>query len=173
MKRIATLLPLVIALFALVSFAVAPNAVVTWAAEDSADPALYSNDWRTTGPPGGDVRALVVDPANPDRFYFGTLDGQIYTSADAGKQWQLLYNFGKPRLFVDNIIVDPRNPRVLYVGAHKHNQPGGFFKSSDGGATWRESSQLKNEALHSLAQPESNPDTLIAGTFNGIFRSDD
>ena len=171
MKRIATLLPLVIAVITLVGLALAPN--ITLAHGDSADPGLYSNDWRTTGPPGGDVRALVVDPSNPDRFYFGTLDGQIYTSADAGKHWQLLYNFGKPRLFVDNIIVDPRNPRVLYVAAHKHNQPGGFFKSSDGGITWRESSQLKNEALHSLAQSESSPDTLIVGTFNGVFRSDD
>ena len=68
---------------------------------------------------------MVVDPSDPDRFYFGTLDGQIYTSADGGKRWQLLYNFGKPRLFVDHIIVDPRNPRVIYVGAHRHDVPGG------------------------------------------------
>ena len=173
MKRIATLLPLVIAFLALFSFAFASNTTVGLAAGDATDPGLYSNDWRTTGPQGGDVRALVVDPQNPDRFYFGTLDGQIYTSADGGKRWQLLYNFGKPRLFIDNIIVDPRNSRVLYVGAHRHNIPGGFFKSTDGGATWRESAELKNEALHSLAQSESDPDTLIAGTFNGIFRSDD
>jgi len=166
MKRIATLLPLVIALLTLAGFAIAAD-------RDAADPALYSNDWRTTGPQGGDVRALVVDPNNPDRFYFGTLDGQIYTSADGGKQWQLLYNFGKPRLFIDNIIVDPRNSRTLYVGAHRHNMPGGFFKSTDGGATWRESAELKNEALHSLAQSDSDPDILIAGTFTGVFRSDD
>jgi len=171
MKRIATLLPLVIALFALVAFA--PRIVVTLAAGDAADPALYSNDWRTTGPPGGDVRGLVVDPSNPDRFYFGTLDGQVYTSADGGKHWQLLYNFGKPRMFVDHIIVDSRNPRVLYVGGHRHNVPGGFFKTTDGGVTWRESPELKNEAVHSLAQSESSPDTLIAGTFTGVFRSED
>jgi photosystem II stability/assembly factor-like uncharacterized protein len=168
MKRIATLLPLVIALLAVFSFTTG-----AFADGDPSDPALYSNDWRTTGPQGGDVRALVVDPNNPDRFYFGTLDGQIYTSGDGGKQWQLLYNFGKPRLFIDNIIVDPRNSKVLFVAAHRHNQPGGFFKSTDGGATWRESTELKNEAIHSLAQAESDPDTLIAGTFTGIFRSDD
>ena len=174
MKRIVTL-PLFIALFALVCSGFAPGTAVSLAGGDGdvADPALYSNDWRTTGPPGGDVRGLVVDPANPDRFYFGTLDGQIYTSADGGKQWQLLYNFGKPRLFVDHIIVDSRNPRVLYVGGHRHNLPGGFFKSTDGGATWRESTQLKDQAIHSLAQSESDPDTLIAGTFTTIFRSDD
>ena len=172
MKRFTTLLPLVIALFALACLALAPKNAISLASAGSADPALYSNDWRTTGPPGGDVRGLVVDPKNPDRFYFGTLDGQLYTSADGGKQWQLLYNFGKPRLFVDCIVVDSRDSKVIYVGGHRHNLPGGFFKSTDGGVTWRESAQLKDEAIHSLAQSESDPDTLIAGTFTTIFRSD-
>jgi photosystem II stability/assembly factor-like uncharacterized protein len=171
MNCIKTYLPL--ALVLLFVSLVTPSIPVVTASDSSTDPALYSNDWRNTGPPGGDVRGLVVDPSNPDRFYFGTLDGQIYTSSDAGKTWQLLYNFGRPRLFVDHIIVDPRNPRTIYVAAHRHKEPGGFFKSTDGGNSFRESSQLKNEAIHSLAQSSSNPDTLFAGTFNGIFRSDD
>jgi photosystem II stability/assembly factor-like uncharacterized protein len=172
MRIFSRRLPLV--LVTLVCLSLMPNAAaVMFAADSGTDPALYSNDWRTTGPPGGDVRGLVVDPSNPDRFYFGTLDGQIYTSSDGGKHWQLLHNLGKPRLFVDHIIVDPRNPKVLYVGAHRHDVPGGFFKSTDGGLTWRESAELKDEAIHSLAQSESDPDTLIAGTFNTIFRSDD
>lgn len=97
-------------------------------AEPAADPGKYSDDWRANGPPGGDVRSLVVDPNNPDRFYLGTLDAQIYTSADAGKSWELLYNFNKPKLFVDHIIVDPRDPKTLYVAAHRHKEAGGFFK---------------------------------------------
>src|SRR5689334_11909859 len=169
MNRFMKYLPQLLALFLFTTTLVAPSNAARRSADVNADPALYSNDWRTTGPPGGDVRGLVVDPSNPDRFYFGTLDGQIYTSSDAGKSWTLLYNFGKPRLFVDHIIVDPRNPRTIYVAAHRHKEPGGFFKSTDGGNSFRESSQLKNEAIHSLAQSSSNPDTLIAGTFNGIF----
>jgi photosystem II stability/assembly factor-like uncharacterized protein len=136
------------------------------------DSARYSDDWRASGPPGGDVRSLVVDPNNPDRFYFGTLDGQLYTSADGGKNWEYLYNFNRPKLFVDHIIVDPRDSKTLYVAAHRHKEAGGFFKSTDGGHKWHESSELKNEAIHSLTQSESDPDVLIAGTFNGIFRSD-
>ncbi len=142
------------------------------ATESLADPGKYSQDWRSNGPPGGDVRDLVVDPSNPDRFYFGTLDGQIYTSADGGKTWEFLYNFNRPKLFVDHIIVDPRDSKTLYVAAHRHKESGGFFKSTDGGRKWRESPELKNEALHSLTQSESNPNVLITGTFNGIFRSD-
>ncbi len=133
----------------------------------------YSAEWRITGPTGGDVRGLVVDPNDPNRFYFGTLDGQIYTSTDGAHNWRMLVNFNRPRLFVDHIIVDPRNSKTLYVATHRHKDAGGFFKSVDGGLTWRESPELRNEALHSLTQSESNPNILLAGTITGIFRSND
>src|ERR1700716_620305 len=84
---------------------------------DASSSALYSADWRATGPPGGDVRALVIDPKDPSRFYFGTLDGQIYTSTDGARTWRLLHNFNIPGLYVDHILVDPRNSDTLYVGA--------------------------------------------------------
>ena len=139
----------------------------------SASGAPYSAEWRMSGPSGGDVRALVVDPNDPDRFYFGTLDGQIYVSTDSGRNWRLLYNFNRARLFVDHIIVDPRDSKVLYVATHRHKEAGGFFKSTDGGLTWRESPELRNEALHSLTQSELNPSILLVGTITGIFRSED
>ena len=171
--KLMKLIPLVLVLL---SFALQPfglSSLALAADSDPLDPTQYSRDWRPTGPPGGDVRDLVVDPKNPDRFYFGTLDGQIYTSADGGRRWELLYNFNRPKLFVDHILVDPRDSKTIYAAAHRHKQPGGFFKSTDGGRKWKESPELKNEALHSLTQSESHPDVLIAGTFNGIFRSDD
>ncbi|HEV2828759.1 MAG TPA: YCF48-related protein [Pyrinomonadaceae bacterium] len=133
----------------------------------------YAQDWRISGPSGGDVRALVVDPNDPERFYFGTLDGQIYMSTDGARTWRLLVNLQRPRLFVDHIIVDPRNSKVLYVATHRHKDAGGFFKSTDGGLTWRESPELRNEALHSLEQSDRDPNILITGTFNGIYRSVD
>jgi photosystem II stability/assembly factor-like uncharacterized protein len=140
---------------------------------NATDPAKYAQEWRPTGPPGGDVRDLVVDPNNPDRFYFGTLDGQIYTSGDGGRHWELLHNFNRPRIFIDHILVDPRNSKTLYVAAHRHKEPGGFFKSTDGGKSWRESVELKKESLHSLIQADADPNVLYAGTITGIFRSDD
>jgi photosystem II stability/assembly factor-like uncharacterized protein len=170
-KLSRTVLPLVLLTTTYLNLLPGSLAVKASAVSDPAPP-TYADAWQPTGPPGGDVRGLVVDPQDADRFYFGTLDGQLYVSTDAAKSWRLLYNFNIPRLFVDHIIVDPRNSKVLYVGAHRHKEPGGFFKSTDGGRTFKASSELKNEALHSLAQSPSDPDLLIAGTFNGIFRSD-
>ena len=140
---------------------------------DASEPAQYAMDWRVTGPTGGDVRALVVDPNDPRRFYFGTLDGQIYTSTDGGQNWRLLSNFNRPKLFMDHIIVDPRNSQTLYVATHRHKEPGGFFKSTDGGVNWREAPELRAEALHSMEQSSKNPNMLLVGTVNGIYRSMD
>src|SRR5258708_31087599 len=64
----------------------------------ASDVSAYSASWRITGPTGGDVRGLVVDPNDANRFYFGTLDGQLYTSIDAGHSWRLLTNFNRPHL---------------------------------------------------------------------------
>jgi photosystem II stability/assembly factor-like uncharacterized protein len=130
-------------------------------------------NWEVTGPMGGDVRSLVFDPQDPQRLYFGTIDGQIYTSADGGQTWGRVAGFNRPGLLIDNLIVDPRSSQTIYAAAHRHKEPGGFFKTTDGGATWREAEVLKGEALHSLTQASSNPDILVAGTNRGIFRSKD
>ncbi|HEY0407708.1 MAG TPA: YCF48-related protein [Pyrinomonadaceae bacterium] len=168
---------LILTLSALVTPVLMPRGIAQAAATASAgetpEAAQYAMDWRVTGPTGGDVRALVVDPNDPQRFYFGTLDGQLYTSTDGGQQWRLLSNFNRPKLFMDHIIVDPRDSRTIYVATHRHKEAGGFFKSTDGGATWREAVELKEEALHSMTQSSKNPDMMLVGTNRGLWISMD
>ncbi len=82
-------------------------------------------------------------------------------------------NFIRPQLFVDNIIVDPRDSKAIYVATHRHKEPGGFYKTTDGGVTWRQADELKNQAIHSLAQSRRNGDLLLAGTNTGVWRSMD
>lgn len=156
-------------LFVLIAF-ILLNGVVF---RTSADTSIRFNDWQTVGPSGGDVRSMRIDQKNQQRLYFGTLDGQIYASGNAGKTWELLVNFNRPQMAIDDLIIDSRDSNILYVGGHRHKSDGGFFKSTDGGKTWRESKDLKKEAIHALVQSSKNPDLLIAGTYGSIFVSKD
>src|SRR5947208_7398245 len=67
------------------------------------------------GPYGGDVRALIIDPADAQRLYLGTNDGQIYRSLDGAKNWSRLLSFDHPGYSVDKLIVDERSPKTIYA----------------------------------------------------------
>jgi photosystem II stability/assembly factor-like uncharacterized protein len=132
-----------------------------------------SINWSISGPMGGDARELAMDVSDPQHLLMGTIDGQIYETRDGAKTWARLTSFSHPGRYVDNIIIDPRDPKVIYVAMHKHVVPGGFFKSVDGGQTWKGAEELKGEAIHSLTQSPSDPDTLVAGSNRGVFLSRD
>ncbi|HYX40923.1 MAG TPA: hypothetical protein VE821_04460, partial [Pyrinomonadaceae bacterium] len=57
------------------------------------DASAHPVDWEITGPMGGDVRSLVVDPHDPQHLFFGTIDGQLYTSHDGAAHWSRVSSF--------------------------------------------------------------------------------
>jgi len=134
------------------------------------DPGKFS-DWEVVGPMGGDVRTVAVDPLDKDRLYISTMDGQIHTSADAGKSWKLLTSLNEPQLILDQLFVDSRDSKVIYTSGHRGKGAGGFFKSVDSGLTWKKSKELQNEAIHAMAQAKDDPNMLFAGTTNGVWAS--
>ncbi len=140
------------------------------AAGSLSEPDKFS-DWAVAGPDGGDVRAVAVDPKDKNKLYISTLDGQVYTSADAAKSWRLLVNLNKPQLVLDNLFVDPRDSHVIYTSGHRGKAPGGFFKTTDGGVTWKEAKELRNSAIHSMTQSSLDPNMITVGTTEGIWIS--
>ncbi|PYY10361.1 MAG: transcriptional regulator, partial [Acidobacteria bacterium] len=132
-----------------------------------------SQSWISVGPDGGDVRALSADPANPSRVLLGTSAGQIYQSEDAGKTWQRFVRIGKGNDYVvDHIIFDPKQPGVIYVAAWTLESEGGsVFKSTDNGHTWQALSSLEGKSVRSMAIAASDPNILVAGTLDGIYRT--
>lgn len=133
--------------------------------------AIKFDSWQIVGPSGGDIRALAIDPKDKTRLFATTLDSQVYMSKDAGKSWSYLVTFNRPQITLDNIIVDNSNSNNIYVSGHRHKEPGGFWRSKDGGETWKESKDLKNESMHALTQSEKDPNIMMVGTFGKVFVS--
>ncbi|MEO7660584.1 MAG: YCF48-related protein [Pyrinomonadaceae bacterium] len=128
-------------------------------------------DWQVVGPTGGDVRVVAIDPQDKNRLYVSTLDGQIHTSTDGGRSWRLLVNLNQPELVLDQLFVDASNSRTIFTSGHRHKAPGGFFRSTDAGATWKESKELKHESIHSMTQSALDPKILLVGTTTGVWTS--
>jgi photosystem II stability/assembly factor-like uncharacterized protein len=135
--------------------------------------AARAQAWKPLGPPGGDVRALAADPSRPARIFLGAADGHIFGSEDSGAHWTLLGR-ASSRLdaVITAIVVDPRDGNVLFVSSWTRDGAvgGGVFRSGDGGRTWS-GAGLAGQAVRALALAPSDPNVLVAGTLDGVYRS--
>ena len=106
-------------------------------------PSLFGGlNWRSIGPfRGGRVLAVSGVPGKPLRWYFGAVDGGVWTTRDAGRTWKPIFDH-EPAASIGAIAVAPSNPKVIYVGTGEADmrsdiaQGRGVYKSVDGGHTW-------------------------------------
>jgi len=153
------------------------------------------------------IAEIATHPTNPDIAYaaaVGHLWGYtgergLFKTEDGGKTWDKLTN-GLPndgKTGATEIIMDPRNPDVLFAGFyHRLRKPytftsggeeGGLFKSVDGGKSWRKitkglakgSSGMIDISIH-LANPdimvmayEADQNIKEGAPGSGPYRSDD
>jgi photosystem II stability/assembly factor-like uncharacterized protein len=134
--------------------------------------------WQMTGPFGGDVASLAIDPRQSDRLFAGTHDGQLYRSTDGGVTWRR----AKPGLRAAGyqltvILFDRERPSVIYVGAKQIKDArddvsgGSIFRSSDGGETWHELETMKGRSVRGLVQSAQDGNVLAAAARDGIYRT--
>src|SRR2546422_8530386 len=66
-----------------------------------------------TGPFGGDVTAMAIDPRSADRIWIGASDGQIFRSTDGGGVWkQIRPGVKAPGSALTVILLDSEKPGV-------------------------------------------------------------
>jgi len=137
--------------------------------------AMHAATWFPLGPYGGDARSFAADPGNSKHLYMGTAIGWLYESNDGGSTWARLSRIDKrDDLVLRHILIDPRNPKHMVVGAYAVGSPdGGVYISDDAGRNWYAQAEMRRQSVRSMAQSLSNPDELVAGTLKGIYRSMD
>src|SRR5713226_9036439 len=146
-------------LFALLLYASTAAAVV--------DPAFFQDlHWRLIGPfRAGRVLAVSGVPGEPEHFYFGSVNGGVWETHDAGRTWMPIFD-GQPIGSIGAIAVAPSNPRVLYVGSGEADmradisQGNGMYKSSDGGKMWSRIGLADSQQIGRILVHPSNPDVV-------------
>ncbi len=106
-------------------------------------PELFKSlQWRLIGPfRGGRSIAVSGVPGGGTTFYFGSVNGGIWKSDDAGAVWTPLFD-GQPIGSIGALAVSPSDPNVIYAGTGESDirsdlaSGDGVYKSTDGGKTW-------------------------------------
>ena len=134
--------------------------------------------WQMTGPFGGDVLSLAIDPTNSDVILIGTQDGQLFRSSDGGRTWKRI----KPGLGVSGfaltvILFDRTRPDVIYIGTQQIRDAdhdaigGGVWISEDHGNNWRELTALRGRSVRGMVQSGGDPSVFAVAARDGIYRS--
>ena len=144
------------------------------------------------------IGMIAIDPRNTNVVYVAAEgstwgpggDRGLYKTTDGGKTWNKVLEISE-NTGVNNVILDPRNPDVLYATSeqrrrHTFTKIGGgpesaIWKSTDAGATWNKlTSGLPGGDVGGMGIAISpvNPDVVYAiieaaGETGGFFRTTD
>jgi photosystem II stability/assembly factor-like uncharacterized protein len=107
------------------------------------DPVLFQElRWRNIGPfRAGRVVAVAGVPGEREHFYFGSVNGGVWETRDAGRTWAPIFD-AQPIGTIGALALAASDPRVLYVGTGEADmrsdiaQGNGVYRSGDGGRTW-------------------------------------
>lgn len=98
----------------------------------------------------GTVRALAVDPQQPERVYAGA-DAGLCISDDGGAHWRLATG-PITGMTVWSIAIDPNDRTVIYAGTGAPSRAR-LFKSTDAGESWRQLSPELPEFCGGVKRP--------------------
>ena len=143
--------------------------------------------WRLIGPfRGGRAVAAVGVPGDPSTFYMGTVEGGVWKSTDAGVTWNPIFDHEQVAS-VGSIAIAP-SAKTIYVGTGESDirsalsSGDGVYKSTDGGATWRNIGLRDTRQISKVVVDPTNPDVVYVAALGhayapnaerGIFKSTD
>ncbi len=118
---------------------------------------------------------ITMDPNNPNLLWLGTGENNhqralgygdgVYKSEDGGESWE---NMGlKESRQIGGIVVDPRNPDVVFVAAEGSVWgPGGdrgLYKTTDGGKNWKKVLEIsEHTGVNNVVMDPVDPDVMYA-----------
>lgn len=99
--------------------------------------------WRLVGPfRGGWATAVAGHPEKVTTFYFGSADGGVWRTDNAGVTWKPLFD-QQGSASIGALAISPGNPDVIWVGTGQIQQRwdiadgDGVYRSADAGQTWK------------------------------------
>jgi len=115
------------------------------------------------------ANVIAVHPTDRDRIYAASSQGEgLYTSGDGGQTWEWLDPNGLGHPFVDDLAIDPTDPKTLWIAV----DIGRIYHTTDAGTTIvRRNPEFTFDSVYALTAHPDDPDTIWAHVRGyGIFR---
>jgi len=152
-------------------------------------PSWYQDlHWRLIGPfRGGRVLTVSGIPGNDRRFYFGAVDGGVWTTSDAGRTWQPIFD-GEPAGSIGALAIAPSDPNTIYVGTGEADMRSdiahgnGLYKTTDAGKDWNFVGLADSRQIGAILVDPRDPNVVLVAALGhaygpnaerGVFRSTD
>ena len=144
--------------------------------------------WRMIGPfRGGRVLPALGIPGNPNAYLFGAVDGGVWKTENAGRTWRPIFD-AEPTASIGAIAIAPSDPQIIYVGSGEADMRSdisfgdGIYRSTDGGATWRNIGLRDSQQIGSVLVDPHDPNIVLVAALGhafgpnperGVYRSTD
>ncbi|HEV8199588.1 MAG TPA: hypothetical protein VGS03_06175 [Candidatus Polarisedimenticolia bacterium] len=132
-------------------------------------------EWRLLGPfRGGWATVAAGIPGDAVTFYFGSADGGVWKTDDAGVTWKPLFN-NQGSASIGALAIAPGNPKVIWVGTGQMQQRwdiaegDGVYRSTDGGATWKHLGLEQTRHIGQIWVDPKNADVAIVAAVGHMF----
>ena len=132
--------------------------------------------YRTIGPGGNRVAAVVGEPGNPMVVYAGAADGGIWKTSDGGTNWKPVFD-NQDVSAIGALAVSSSDHNIVWAGTGEpwiirpdYSMGDGIYKSTDGGETWHHMGlDLTGHIARIIVDPH-NPDRVFACAIGQAYR---
>ena len=158
-----------------------------WQQQDL-QPLFPEMQWRMIGPfRGGRVLPALGVPGKPNEYLFGAVDGGVWKTENAGRTWRPIFD-AEPTASIGAIAIAPSDPQIIYVGTGEADMRSdisygdGMYKSTDGGANWRNIGLRDSRQIGSILVDPRDPNIVLVAALGhgfgpnperGVYRSTD
>lgn len=165
--------------------------VALHSAPQSASLPAHASDalkWRLIGPfRAGRAVAVTGVAGSGSTFYFGSVDGGVWKTEDAGMVWTPLFD-SQPVASIGALEAAPSDPNIIYAGTGESDirsdlaTGDGVYKSTDAGRTWANVGLRETRQISRLVISPRDPNVVFVAALGhaygpnperGIFRSKD